>query len=303
MGADTAWVLHVDLDQFVAAVEVLRRPELAGHAGRRRRSRRPDRAGRRLDRVLRGAGRSGCTPGCRCGSPPASCPTRVFLPGGRPGVRGGVGARDVDAAVAGRRRRGARLGRGVPRRADRRPGGPGPARAGGRPARDAAALLGGHRRQQGARQDRHRVRQAGGRLPADGRELVRGDGPPPDHRAVGRGDEGVDAGSPRSASRPCSELADAPADALVAEFGPRMGVWYHELGQGLGPTTVDDSPVGAARAQPRDDVPAEPHDARAGARGGPRAGARRRRGHRAGRPARSSASRSRCATRRSSRRA
>jgi len=30
MGSHTAWVLHVDLDQFVAAVEVLRRPELAG---------------------------------------------------------------------------------------------------------------------------------------------------------------------------------------------------------------------------------------------------------------------------------
>ena len=28
--AQTAWVLHVDLDQFIAAVEVLRRPELAG---------------------------------------------------------------------------------------------------------------------------------------------------------------------------------------------------------------------------------------------------------------------------------
>lgn len=30
--ADSArpWVLHVDLDQFIAAVEVLRRPELAG---------------------------------------------------------------------------------------------------------------------------------------------------------------------------------------------------------------------------------------------------------------------------------
>src|SRR3954462_3363232 len=26
----SAWVLHVDLDQFIAAVEVLRRPELAG---------------------------------------------------------------------------------------------------------------------------------------------------------------------------------------------------------------------------------------------------------------------------------
>src|SRR5512139_3539399 len=25
-----SWVLHVDLDQFIAAVEVLRRPELAG---------------------------------------------------------------------------------------------------------------------------------------------------------------------------------------------------------------------------------------------------------------------------------
>lgn len=24
------WVLHVDMDQFIAAVEVLRRPELAG---------------------------------------------------------------------------------------------------------------------------------------------------------------------------------------------------------------------------------------------------------------------------------
>ena len=26
----TGWVLHVDLDQFLAAVEILRRPELAG---------------------------------------------------------------------------------------------------------------------------------------------------------------------------------------------------------------------------------------------------------------------------------
>jgi len=38
------------------------------------------------------------------------------------------------------------------------------------------------------------------------------------------------------------ELATASTDALVAEFGPRMGVWYHELGQGLGPSTVDDRP-------------------------------------------------------------
>src|SRR6187401_1421568 len=29
-GERTRWVLHVDLDEFIAAVEVLRRPELAG---------------------------------------------------------------------------------------------------------------------------------------------------------------------------------------------------------------------------------------------------------------------------------
>jgi DNA polymerase-4 len=30
MPAETVWVLHVDMDQFIAAVEILRRPELAG---------------------------------------------------------------------------------------------------------------------------------------------------------------------------------------------------------------------------------------------------------------------------------
>lgn len=38
------------------------------------------------------------------------------------------------------------------------------------------------------------------------------------------------------------ELAAAPVEDLVAEFGPRMGVWYHELGLGQGPATVDDTP-------------------------------------------------------------
>lgn len=28
----------------------------------------------------------------------------------------------------------------------------------------------------------------------------------------------------------------------MTEFGPKMGVWYHELGQGIGPNVVDDSP-------------------------------------------------------------
>jgi len=38
------------------------------------------------------------------------------------------------------------------------------------------------------------------------------------------------------------ELADADEDTLVTEFGPRMGVWYHGLGSGIGPSTVDDTP-------------------------------------------------------------
>ena len=38
------------------------------------------------------------------------------------------------------------------------------------------------------------------------------------------------------------ELADADEQELVGEFGPKMGVWYHGLGSGLGPRVVDDTP-------------------------------------------------------------
>ena len=71
------WILHVDLDQFLAAVEILRRPELAGSPGRRRRRRRPA-AGRarswRRRRTRRG--RSVCGRACRLAWPPASARTR-----------------------------------------------------------------------------------------------------------------------------------------------------------------------------------------------------------------------------------
>jgi DNA polymerase-4 len=39
-----------------------------------------------------------------------------------------------------------------------------------------------------------------------------------------------------------AELAAAPEDALVAEFGPRMGPWYRQLGRGEGASVVDDTP-------------------------------------------------------------
>lgn len=38
------------------------------------------------------------------------------------------------------------------------------------------------------------------------------------------------------------ELADADEQELIAEFGPRMGVWYRELGSGIGPRAVDPTP-------------------------------------------------------------
>ncbi len=38
------------------------------------------------------------------------------------------------------------------------------------------------------------------------------------------------------------ELATADPSVLVGEFGPRMGEWYGQLGRGLGSRTVDDTP-------------------------------------------------------------
>lgn len=38
------------------------------------------------------------------------------------------------------------------------------------------------------------------------------------------------------------ELADADEGEIVDEFGPKMGIWYHGLGYGRGPAVVDDTP-------------------------------------------------------------
>ena len=73
------WVLHVDLDQFIAAVEVLRRPELAG---------RPVVVGGRGDPAERGvvstasyeARRHGVGSGMPLRTAARKCPDAVFLP-------------------------------------------------------------------------------------------------------------------------------------------------------------------------------------------------------------------------------
>src|SRR3977135_3838516 len=91
------WVLHVDIDQFLAAVEILRRPELAG---------RP---------VVGGGGgtparpRQGVAPasyearafGVRSGMPlrtaARKCPDAIFLPSDRPAYEAASG--EVMAAL------------------------------------------------------------------------------------------------------------------------------------------------------------------------------------------------------------
>lgn len=42
--------------------------------------------------------------------------------------------------------------------------------------------------------------------------------------------------------RTVRELADAEEAEMVGEFGRKMSVWYHGLGSGLGPAVVDDTP-------------------------------------------------------------
>ena len=188
-------------------------PRAGGPAGRRRRPGRPDRARGRVDGVVRGARASASAPGCRCGWPPASARTRCSCRSTRRRTTrrrsevmatlrslewGGV---PVVLEVLG-------LGRGVPRAAGAGHGELGDPRAfaDADPRRGArghrAALLGRHRRQQAAGQDRHRLRQAARGLAADGRQLVRGDGRPADHGAVGDRHARPARGWPRSASTP-----------------------------------------------------------------------------------------------------
>ncbi|WP_309135387.1 DNA polymerase IV [Cellulomonas sp.] len=240
MGARTAWVLHVDLDQFVAAVEVLRRPELAG---------RPVVVGGRGDPTERGvvstASYEARAAGVRSGMPlrvaARRLPDAVFLP---------VDAAEYDAVsdrvMATLRTLGAVvevlgwdeafLGAVTddPEALARR-------------AQEAVLAATGLHCSVGIGDNKVRAKIATEhgkpagvfRLTAENWSAVMGDRPTIDLWGVGTKVSRRLAGLGVTTVR---ELAAAPVAALVAEFGPRMGVWYHELGQGLGPTTVDDRP-------------------------------------------------------------
>lgn len=239
-GERTAWILHVDLDQFVAAVELLRRPELVG---------RPVVVGGRGDpterAVVSTASYEARAFGVRSGMPLRTAarkvPDAVLLPVDAPAYAAAseevmTALRTLGAVVEVLGWDEAFLGADTPDPE-------------GLARRAQEVVLEGTRLRcsVGIGDTKVRAKIATGfgkpagvfRLTSENWFDVMGDRPTIDLWGVGtRVSRRLDAlgiGTVR-------ELAAAPTEVLVAEFGPRMGVWYHELGHGLGPTTVDDTP-------------------------------------------------------------
>jgi DNA polymerase IV len=239
--ADRPWVLHVDLDQFIAAVEVLRRPELAG---------KPVVVGGRGDpterAVVSTASYEARVFGVGSGMPLRTAarkiPDAIFLPvdadaynaasvqvmaalRGMPGAvvqvlgwdEAFVGvttadpeayARDLQAAVLERTRLHCTVGIGDTLVRAKVATGFGKPRGVFRLTVDNWLEVMGHRPTI--------------ELWGVGTKISR--------RLSTHGIETVD------------QLAAADLDVLTAEFGPRMGSWYRELGRGEGATEVDDTP-------------------------------------------------------------
>ncbi|MCM0641330.1 DNA polymerase IV [Cellulomonas wangsupingiae] len=240
MGGRTAWVLHVDLDQFVAAVEVLRRPELAG---------RPVVVGGRGDPTERGvvstASYEARAFGVRSGMPlrvaARRLPDAVFLPVDAAEYeavsdRVMTALRSLDAVVEVLGWDEAFLGARThdPEALARR-------------AQDVVRAATGLACSVGVGDNKVRAKIATGhgkpagvfRLTAENWSQVMGGRPTIELWGVGTR---VSRRLAALGVTTVDELGSAPVEALVEEFGPRMGVWYHELGQGLGPQTVDDRP-------------------------------------------------------------
>ncbi|MFN8195833.1 MAG: DNA polymerase IV [Nocardioidaceae bacterium] len=259
--AEPTWVLHVDLDQFIAAVEILRHPELEG---------RPVVVGGRGDPTERGvvstasyaAREFGVGSGMPLRIAARKCPDAVFLPVDKP-------AYDAASVEVMDTLRSVEWG-GVPVLVevlgwDEAFVGPGP----------------GH----GELGDPHDVAE---RIRADVLVATRL------HCSVGIGDNklrakiATDFGKPRGVGRLTSDtwfevmgerptgalwgigaktarklsalgidtvaqLAASDARALAAELGPTMGPWFHRLGRGVGDTTVDPTPY-VARGHGREET-------------------------------------------------
>jgi len=235
------WVLHVDLDQFIAAVEVLRRPELAG---------RPLIIGGRGDpserAVVSTASYEARVFGVGSGMPlrlaARKAPDALILPVDGPAYE--AASADVMAALR------ALDGTVVEvlgwdeafvgvRTADPE----------GFARQVQAAVLTATGLHCSVRIGDNKVRAkiATGfgkprgifRLTAQNWFAVMGERPTIDLWGVG---PKVSARLGRHGIRTVSELAAADRGVLVDEFGPRMGLWYAGLGRGRGSALVDDRP-------------------------------------------------------------
>ena len=234
-GADSQdWVLHVDLDQFIAAVEVLRHPELRG---------RPVVVGGDGDPAKRGvvstasyeAREHGVHSGLALRTAARRCPDAVFLPVDRERLRGRVSGghgpslrRDTGwtTEVHG-------LGRGVPGRASRRPGAGGPGYRRPYPGRDRPATPRSASARTSCRPSwppASASRTGVFRLTSQNWFEVLGDRPTDALWGIGA----------KTARRlavlgigTVRELAAADPAALAAEFGPATGPWLILLARGL----------------------------------------------------------------------
>jgi DNA polymerase-4 len=244
MGADSAdatpWVLHVDLDQFIAAVEILRRPELAG---------KPVIVGGRGDPTERAvvstasyeAREFGVGSGMPLRTAARKVPDAIILPVDAPAYTAASeqvmdALRDTGAVVEVLGWDEAFLGI----RAD-------DPEAFAR--RVQAAVLEATRLHctVGIGDNKVRAKNATGfgkprgtfRLTAGNWLDVMGDRPVIELWGVG---SKISKRLAAHGIRTVRELAAADEAVLVGEFGPRMGPWYGQLGRGLGSAVVDDTP-------------------------------------------------------------
>lgn len=235
------WVLHVDLDEFIAAVEVLRRPELAG---------RQVVVGGRGDPTERGvvatASYAARERGVGSGMPlrvaARRAPEAVFLPVDRPAYE--AASEQVMAVL--RELPGTRVQVLGWDEAFVGASTPDPEALARRIQEEVLAATGlhctvgigdttvrakvatGFGKPRGVfRLTRHTWLAVMGQRPT--RELW-GIGARVSARLAGHGITTV------------SALAHADPQVLAAEFGPRMGPWYHQLGRGEGAEEVDPSP-------------------------------------------------------------
>jgi DNA polymerase-4 len=236
-----SWVLHVDLDQFIAAVEILRRPELAG---------RPVIVGGRGDPTERAvvstasyeAREFGVGSGMPLRFAARKIPDAVFLPVDAPAYNAASDEvmetlRDHPGAVV------QVLGWDeafVGVRTD-------DPEATARAIQQAVLDRTGLHCSVGIGDTLLRAKNATDfgkprgvfRLTAENWLGVMGERPTAALWGVGR------KVSQRLAAlgiTTVAQLADADVEALAAEFGPKMGPWYRTLGRGEGTAVVDDTP-------------------------------------------------------------